>query len=544
MTLGAAATSSSCLAVYDHALAREPVNVARDALLHALAGAPEQTWLDCGRTLVLRPDLDTASEVFRHAAQLYPASADFCIGLAGLRWQLGMQAEAESLLRDWLSRHAADVGASLLLARLLFDQGRVRAAATVTRELFATGSQDIETVIRGVEMLDDFGCPREALAICESALARGVGDARLHAYAGMLGIQLGRFEDVRRHYASALDQTAEAVEWNIPIGLSGLQRYTDATHPDFAFFHALLEQPGLSNDARTTTSFALGKAYDDIGDHARAAQCFREGNARARTSRPWSRKQWNRLVGARSASTPFRWSLPAPADWTPIFIVGVPRSGTTLLAELIGRHPRVRNRGELGWLQGQVKRLASTPRENREAFAQAAATYAAHLRQDDADADWFIDKQPFNFLHVDLIMACWPNARIIHCQRNPRDVALSLWSHSFHDSAHNYAYDFADIAAVIRGCGRLMEHWRVSYPASIFPVPYEELVENPEAWLGQVSRWIGLPDSSVAAPLGDGEHAISTASAWQARQPIHTRSVGHWKNYATHVPELLRFPPS
>ena len=89
-----------------------------------------------------------------------------------------------------------------------------------------------------------------------------------------------------------------------------------------------------------------------------------------------------------------------------------------------------------------------------------------------------------------------------------------------------------------------MEHWRASYPASIFPVPYEELVENPEAWLGQVSRWIGLPDSSVAAPLGDGEHAISTASAWQARQPIHTRSVGHWKNYATHVPELLRFPPS
>ncbi|WP_445145924.1 tetratricopeptide repeat-containing sulfotransferase family protein [Dyella sp. Tek66A03] len=536
----AANASQACLAIYDQQLAQGLPLRARLALIDALSDASEQAWLACGRALVLRTELETALEVFAAATTRYPASADLTVGLAGLCWQMQRHAQAEALLRDWLSRHPDDIAASFLLVRLLREQGRMQAAAESMHQLFKHGPHDEDTVIQAVEMLDDYGRPQDATRICEAAFAAGSEDARLHAYAGMLGIQLGQFERVREHYDFALAHDAQAVEWNIPIGLSGLQRYRDASHADFALFRELLERSELSDNARTTTLFALGKAHDDIADYAQAVRFFSEANARAHAARNWPRKQWKRAVEARLAAPAYPWTLPAPADWTPVFIVGVPRSGTTLLAELLARHPQVCNRGELGWLQVMAQRLSLAPPSQRERFEEAAALYAAQLRQDDSNATWFVDKQPLNLLHVDLIMALWPNARIIHCQRDARDTALSLWSQSFHDRAHDYAYDFNDIATVIQGCRRLMAHWCELYPDSIRTVHYEALVAAPDAGMAALAEWLGLPAASVE-PTQESR-GISTASAWQARQPVHTRSAGRWRDYAPYLPALLRIP--
>jgi LPS sulfotransferase NodH len=306
-------------------------------------------------------------------------------------------------------------------------------------------------------------------------------------------------------------------------------------------FRTVLERPGLSDQARTTTLFALGKAHDDVGDYAQAAQYFRQANARAHAHSVWSRKQWKRLVDARCVAAPPRWTVPAPDDWIPIFIVGVPRSGTTLLAELLACHPQVCNRGELGRLQSLAQQLAATPADRRDAYVQAAGAYAAQLRQDDTRAHWFIDKQPLNLLHVDLIMALWPNARIIICRRNARDTALSLWMQSFHDRAHDYAYDFADIAALMRGCRRLITHWQDRYPDAIRIIDYEQLVRDPDSNAAAISHWLGLPDGEPTQ--GGSAHAIRTASAWQARQPVYTRAVGRWKDYLPYLAELQQFNP-
>jgi tetratricopeptide (TPR) repeat protein len=531
------ATLAACLQEYD----RDPSTMALETLLAALEGAPEAAWLECGRTLGLRNHVDAAARLFERAVSRHPASGELLLGLAGTCWRLRRHDDAERLLRDWLSRHPADVAAGFLLGRVLFDLGRAKAAAAIISALFQHGEQGVDVVIQAVEMLDDFGRPLEALQVCESALGDERDDPRLHAYAGMLAIQLGRFPEARRHHEFALAHAAEAVEWNVPLGLSELQRYRDPAHPDLALFRSLLARADLSDQARTATLFALGKACDDLGDHAQAARCFIDANARARTRATWSRKQWTRLVRARLAAPPFEWSLSPPA-WVPVFIVGVPRSGTTVLAELLSRHPQVCNRGELGWLQRMATQLADAPRERRELFEQAAAAYAAHLLQDDSDAGWFIDKQPLNLLHVDLIMALWPNARIVHCRRGPRDVALSLWSQSFHDRAHEYACDFADIAAVLRGGEELMRHWSQRFPDSIRTVDYEDLVSDPQRLIADLRHWLGLP-AADAVPLAEaGDHAIRTASAWQARQPIHTGSVGRWQHYASSVPELLKFP--
>lgn len=537
----ASGTSQFYLAAYSQRLAQSSVQGARKALLDALSQASRQEWLECGRALVLRADMETAFDVFEAATALYPTSGDLCLGLAGLCWQMHRCAQAEALLREWLSLHPDDVAATFLLVNLLREQGRMQAVADTMHQLFDHTRHDADTVIQAVELLDDYGRPQDAATICEAEIAAGSEDPRIHAYAGMLSIQLGKFERTRKHYDFALTHAPQAVDWNIPIGLSGLQRYQDADHSDFALFREVLGRPGLSDKTRTTTLFALGKAYDDIADYAQAAQYLSEANARANAASSWSRKQWKRRVEARLAAPAHALTLPAPTDWTPIFIVGVPRSGTTLLAELIARHPRVCNRGELGWLQVLAQRLSLMPGDRRESFEDAAALYAAQMRQDDSDAHWFIDKQPLNLLHVDLIMALWPNARIIHCQRDARDTALSLWSQSFLDQAHDYAYDFADIAAVIQGCRRLGAHWCKRYPASIRTMRYETLVTAPDAKVAALADWLGLPADNHTSRASEN-HGISTASAWQARQPVHTRSTGRWRGYAPYLPELLRIP--
>jgi len=506
------------------------------ALLNMLSSQPEHEWLAQGRALALRSDVTSALALFDAAVSRFPESADIRLGLAGLLWQNGQSERAEQLLREWLASHADDTGAAFLLATLLREQGRLAAVGETLLAAFAHGRQDADTVIQAVEMLDDYGRPNEAFTICENAIHAGADDPRLHAYAGMLGIQLGYFERTRSHYLRALAQTPDAIDWNIPLGLAGLQRYTDRDHADFAFFHQVLLRPDLSDRTRRAVFFALGKAHDDLGDFASAAAYFRQANALAHADSAWSRKLWKRSIEARLAAPANPISLPPAEGWTPVFIVGVPRSGTTLLAQHMARHPSVKVRGELGWLSFWEQRLSSTT-PSRQQLEEAAAHYARQLRQDDDRAQWYIDKQPLNLLRVDLIMALWPNARIIHCERDPHDTALSLWSQSFHDPAHDYAYDMSDIALVIRDCRRLAAHWHKRYPGSVLSVSYEQFVETPEATLNTIAQWLGLAEAVTDAPR-EITQGIATASAWQARQAVYRHSVERWRHYLPYLPEL------
>src|SRR6185437_505979 len=198
---------------------------ARRALLDALAGAPEAEWLALARALVLRSDIETAHFVLSAAAVAHPVSVDVRYALAGILQQQGEPAAAEVLLHALLAEDPAHAAATFLLAGLLSQQGRLHAAADTLCELFRHAAQDVDTVIRAVEMLDDIQRVTDAAAICENHIAAGCTEPRIHAYAGMLSNKLGQFERARKRYAFALAHSPQAVEWNIPIGLSSLQRY-------------------------------------------------------------------------------------------------------------------------------------------------------------------------------------------------------------------------------------------------------------------------------------------------------------------------------
>lgn len=500
----------------------------------------EQQWLDESRSLMLRGDFVQAGAFVSAALDEFPTSLDLRRTLAGVFLQTGQTERAETILRDIFRERPQDSGAAFALAKLLFDQLCPRAAGQVLRGCLEPDARDAELAIRAIEMLDEADRKADAAAIAEAAVAATPDDARLHAYAGMLELQLGEFERAREHCLFALAHSANACEWHVPHGLASAQRYTEAIHPDFARFGECIQRTDLSVKARSSLLFALGKAFDDIGDYEQAAVFFRKANTLARSLTRWSRKDWRRAVEARLAAHPIALRGVPTNDFTPVFIVGMPRSGTTLFSELLARDLRVTNRGELPW----IAKLAGQPDLNGDpsldALEHASRFYKEHARRDDVNAThWIIDKQPLNFRYVDLILALFPKAKIIHCVRNERDTALSIWTQSFLEEAQGYAFDFDDISVVMRDCNRLMKHWKDRYPQSIRTVRYEQVVTQPEKSTTDALAWLGIHDGAPSA----GRHisSISTASLWQARQSVYSRSVRRWIAYASHVPELLRF---
>jgi hypothetical protein len=566
-TAGASTPSQSSitgwLANYDRQTATGAEAQARGNLIEALAAASERDWLDCVQRLVLRRQVDTAIPLLVAARAHYPQSIDIAFALAGLEWQLHHDASAEALLREVLAAQPGHTAAALLLARVLGAVGRTRAAAEALRGAFIDHRQPIEASminrqqpieasmvnlqrpieasIQAMEWLAECERKADAAAIAEAEIAAGCVDPRIHAYAATYAIQLGEFARARERYLYAYAHSAQAPEWNVPFGLASAQRYRDASHADFALFRECLARPDISQKARMTLLFGLGKAFDDIGDVAQAVHCLRQANDLARTLWPLSRKQWRRRVAARMQARPLAVRRAPRADFTPLFIVGLPRSGTTLTAELLSRYPRVRNRGELRWIWKLAQRLPQNGAPDLALLDELAAEYEMHLREDDGgDARWFIDKQPLNLLHIDLILALWPQARIIHCQRNARDNALSLWMQSFVDDTFAFASDFADIAAFQQGCEKLMAHWKHRYADSIRSLRYEDLATDPNTHISALADWLGLPPFDADA-VPKRTDAINTASLWQARQPVYTRSVGRWSSYVPYLPELLKF---
>jgi tetratricopeptide (TPR) repeat protein len=544
VTIPAPSAAMRLFADYERESATSGEAEARARLIAQLADAPERDWLECAQQLVLRGRVDVTTSLLAAARARHPRSTDIAFALAGLEQRARRNAEAESLLRGILETKPDHAAAALMLARLLGDAYRTRAAAEVLETAFAAHHQPIDLSIRAMELADQLDRKATAAAIAEAEIAAGCNDPRIHAYAATYALQLGEFVRARERYLYAWELSRDAPEWNVPFGLASAQRYREAEHPDFARFRQCLARTDLSEKARLTLLFALGKSHDDIGAYADAARYFREANAIAFALWPRSRKQWRRSVAARIQAKPLPVRRQGAGDFTPVFIVGAPRSGTTLTAELLARRPRVRNRGELNAIWKLAQRLPANGAPDRAMLDAMAADYEAELKLDDSgDARWFIDKQPLNLVHVDLILALWPHAKIIHCVRNARDNALSIWVQSFQEDTYAFAFDFADIAALQQGCDKLMAHWRRRYPDSIRALRYEDLAAAPEARMQELADWIGLPRSEAISEAQPRAQAINTASLWQARQPVYTRSIGRWRAYIEFVPELAGFSP-
>jgi hypothetical protein len=454
-------------------------------------------------------------------------------------WQQNRVAEAEAGARELVRSFPQHEGASLLLSVILRGQGKLDAACHVVLSLCRARGFDIETSLRGARFIQE--CQRQPLAedVCDAAIKSAHVPPPLLAVAGNIARELGAFGKARVRYLAALDAGIDLNLWHVLGALAHTRRYTDTLDPDFACFAAHFDDRAFSARSRAATGFGLAKARDDIGESERAAAVLRDANALARRDLAWNAAGWLDFVDARRRERVAHPHEPIDTSFVPVFIVGLPRSGTTLTAVHLARTVGAQDRGELRVLRFIADTLISGGHlEDPAAIAEAARLYFTHSRQDDAPATWYIDQDPLNFRYLHLIDAMFPQSRVIVCRRNRRDTALSLWFQNFAHRDCAFAYDFDGIEGYINGYESLMQHWRNTLSVPIFTVDYEDLVTDPKTTLAGLREFIGAPDEE--APRTPAP--IASASVWQSRQPIYTTSIDRWRRYLPYIPELVRVP--
>jgi tetratricopeptide (TPR) repeat protein len=441
--------------------------------------------------------------------------------------------EAEADFRAALAQLPTHRQATLSLAYMLREQGRIDAAADVALALGQAQASDTALALTLLEFLRQSGAHAQARSLADAARRHAPANGRLAALAGELALALGDFEAARALLRRAVElEPEQSSAW---LRLSYCGRCSDANDPDLQLLRSAWADARRSPATRVCAGFGAGKLLDDLDDHAAAAAVLRDANALARSQSPWNADGWQALVARQVARAPLP-ALEPRVDFVPVFVVGLPRSGTTLVATRLGRHAGVHDRGELNWVAAMFEHLSSqNALANREALQSVANLIATQMRRDDAPARCYVDKNPLNFRYLNLILALFPNARIVHCRRGARDTALSLWSQHFAHPDLGFSYDFPAIAIVQKSEERLMGHWRSTLPgAAILDVDYETLVADPSTQFARIAEFCGVP----GAESDGGGEVITTASVWQARQPVYAQAVGRWRRYAAFVPEL------
>ena len=416
---------------------------------------------------------------------------------------------AEDCLRRAVALAPNDAQVRSRLARALLDQGRAEEAMT--------------EALRSVELEPDSAILRNDLGI-------------VHA-------TMGKFDAARECYRMALAMAPGYAK--AALNLAKITRFTEEDDDDAALILAASEHAPSDGESRRDLHLALGKIHDDRGDWDTAFMHFDDANRPfaeiARTDADTSLAMMDQVRTFYDADWFAGCAAASEVDPTPVFIVGMPRSGTSLVEQFLAAHPAVHGAGELSEIGHMVAKIASGaiasdpyPGCMRSLDAEAVRAlgrrYIAHLRTLSPEAARITDKLPGNYLHLGFIATILPGARIIHCRRDPLDTAISLYFNDF-ESGHDYSNDLRAIGRQIRGMRALMTHWEEVLGERMLTVDYETLVADPESLARRIVRHVGLAWDDACLRPHEVARPVHTASTWQVRQPVYRRSAGRAHRY-------------
>ena len=399
------------------------------------------------------------------------------------------------------------------------------------------------------EELQKLSRPHEALASYDAAIAKAPGSAEAHGNRGYLLGQLGRNDEA----VTALE-CAVALEPSNPRfyqHLAPLRRFSPGD-PILVRMQALAARPAdLSTNGRVELSFALAKALGDTGEHEAVFEQLALANRLKRATFQYDQsaaldelERIGRLFGEDFQA---RMAGAGDPDPTPILVVGMPRSGSTLVEQILASHPGAFGAGERTDLDDAIERALQGPRGFPEAAARLSrqelqgigAEYVRSLRALAPEASRIVDKTLSNFRHLGLVHAALPNARMIHVRRDPVDACMSCYSRLF-GGDQPFAYDLVELGRYHRALDRLMRRWREVLPAeALLELDYEALVAEPEAQVRRLLAHCGLDWNPRCLEFHRTDRQVRTSSAAQVRQPLYRDAVGASQVYRAHLQPLL-----
>ncbi len=462
----------------------------------------------------------------------------------------GRYAQAIDCFQHCLTETPNDVTARHDLGLLLLMTGRAGEAIAILTEASRLAPQwDALFRLLGEARMQS-GDAQGAVRDFGQAAALAPKDADIRVRLGIALAAVGRSSDAVDAYDAAigLDPSHIAAYYN----RSGLKKYVK-DDPEILLLTSMV--PGLSVSDQILVHFILGKAWMDVGDADQAFAHFHRGNALHRATLSYDVAddiaRMGKIAEQFTQELIQKFSGQGVLSQQPIFIVGMPRSGSTLVEQILASHPMVEGAGEIAAFRAVLGRITgadgvSLPYPDLMALMppQAVATvgdlYLKLVGPYSHGKPRLVDKFLENSLYAGLIHLALPNARIIHCRRDPVDTCLSCYTLLFGTEQH-FTYDMSELGRYWRAHDALMEHWRTVLPADRFiEIEYEQVVAELETQVRRLLDFLDLPWEPACMAFHKTERTVMTASNAQVRRPIHGGSVGRWKPYAAQIQPLLQ----
>lgn len=454
-------------------------------------------------------------------------------------------------------RHALSMGrdnAELRsnLANLLIEQEKLEEAEVHLRRALELRPDYPRAMINLGNLLVKLGRIEEAEEQLRKAVDQAPDQADvLHDYAIFLKLH-GRLEEAKPWFRKALALRPDFIPSLIEF--SQLERYKSGD----GYLEALEElvardDQNLPRLYRVGMTYALANSYNNEKRYDEAFEMVGRGSRLHRQSFTYSADDMDAYgEHIRRTFTPAlfeRLKGVGDPDETSVFVLGMPRSGTTLTDQIVVSHPQAESVGETETIRGIWNSFLAARAKplNTETicaippalFAEEGRKYVAQLRQGREDALRIVEKEPSNFMRVGFIHLMLPRARILHCVRNPIDTCVSCYFLKFHGAAQPFSYDLADLGRFYRLYLKTMDHWRQVLPETVFDVVYEETVADQEGQSRRILDHLGLPWDDRVLSFHKTDRAVRTNSLAQVRRPIYTDSLERWRRYEKHLGPLL-----
>jgi tetratricopeptide (TPR) repeat protein len=496
-------------------------------------------------------DKDAAEKEFLEAVQLRSGFAQAHYNLGVLYLEQERRGAAIKHYKEAIRADARFTDAYIALAQIHKDLSIAEKALPLYEEALRQRPGNHGLMLEYAEVLQEAGRTEEALQIAHQALALAPeDDVPTLVSMGQLLLNAGDHAEAQEFCRKVLAINPDAV--GMLCNIANARKFQEGD-PEIAEMKQALEREELPDEVRGNLHFSLGKVYNDCKQYDQAFRHYLSGNHIRRQSVEYHRDRQqeyiDRLISFFDHTLFADRTYPGLESDLPIFIVGMPRSGTTLTEQILSSHPQVFGAGELGDMNRilhHLVRLAGKDSEYPDALKNLDAEvldavgnrFLDNLRAYDPDVRHVTDKMPHNFMHLGLIAYLLPKARIVHCRRNPLDNCISIFFQNF-KGEHAYKWDLGDLGDYYRLYERLMQHWEQVLPNPMFEVRYEEMVANQEELSRRLIEFCGLEWDDACLEFYKSERSVKTASHWQVRQPIYQSSAERWRRYEDHIGPLV-----